>query len=290
MGGVILKVLFRENVFLHKTIAISGSTGGLGKELCFHIARLGGNIIMLDRSKEKAAALKAEINKEYPSIKIGYIRLDLEDLESVKLAVKSLKSSPPDYILLNAGAYSIPRHTTSLGYLNVFQINYLAPYYIARQMLPEIEARGGKIVAVGSIAHNYSKTDDSDIDFSKHTRASRIYGNAKRRLMFSLISLGSEHISIAHPGITFTNITAHYPKIIFAIIKHPMKIIFMKPKKAALSILLGMVESTHGAEWIGPRFFDIWGKPKLKKLNTCSAEEQRQIAAVSERLWKQLNT
>ncbi len=275
---------------MHKTIAISGSTGGLGRALCLHIARLGGNIIMLDRSKEKADALKSEIIGEYPNSRVDYIRLDLEDFECVKEAVKSLKSRHPDYILLNAGAYSVPRNTTSLGYLNIFQINYLAPYYIARQMLPEIEARGGKIVAVGSIAHNYSKTDDSDIDFSKHARASRIYGNAKRRLMFSLISLGSEHISIAHPGITFTNITAHYPKIIFALIKHPMKIIFMKPKKAALSILLGMVESTHGAEWIGPRFFGIWGMPKHQKLNTCSAEEQRQIAAVSERLWKQLDT
>ena len=73
---------------MHKTKAISGSTGGLGRALCFHIARLGGNIIMLDRSKEKSAALKAEIIGAYPNSRVDYIRLDLEDFESVKLAVR----------------------------------------------------------------------------------------------------------------------------------------------------------------------------------------------------------
>jgi hypothetical protein len=83
--------------------------------------------------------------------------------------------------------------------------------------------------------------------------------------------------SVAHPGITFTNITAHYPKLIFALIKHPMKIIFMSPKKAALSILCGVFNNTKCDEWIGPRIFDVWGLPKKKKLHTVKECEIQHI-------------
>ncbi len=273
---------------MHKTIAVSGSTGGLGQALCDQIAANGGNIIMLDRNREKVNALSAKLKAKYPDIKTEYIPLDLEDFESVKTAVNRLLERVPDYILLNAGAYSIPRHKTSLGYDNVFQINYLSPYYIARKMLGEIEKKGGRIIAVGSIAHNYSKTNPTDIDFSQQTRASRVYGNAKRRLMFSLFSLGSEHIAVTHPGITLTGITAHYPKLIFALIKHPMKIIFMSPKKAAKPILAGFFAKTEPFEWIGPRFFSIWGAPKRKLLKTCSSEEIAEISALSDTIYSQL--
>ena len=61
---------------------------------------------------------------------------------------------------------------------------------------------------------------------------------------FSLFELfrseKSVTLSVTHPGITFTNITAHYPKLIFAVIKHPMKVIFMKTDKASLSIVKGV--------------------------------------------------
>ncbi|MBQ8549950.1 MAG: SDR family NAD(P)-dependent oxidoreductase [Clostridia bacterium] len=285
-----MKGMYSKKPILHKTIAISGSTGGLGQALCEHIAALGGNIIMLDRNKEKAASLAARIKGKYPDTVTEYYPLDLEDFESVKQATNWLTERAPDYIILNAGAYSIPRHKTALGYDNVFQINYLSPYYIARRLLPEIEGRGGRIVAVGSIAHNYSKTDEDDIDFSKHTRASRVYGNAKRRLMFSLFALDSRSITVTHPGITLTGITAHYPKLIFAIIKHPMKVIFMSPKKASKCILEGLFSETHGNEWIGPRFFGIWGRPKKTALTTCTSDEQERISALSDKLFEQLNS
>ena len=107
--------------------------------------------------------------------------------------------------------------------------------------------------------------------------------------MFSLYKLfeNSETLSIVHPGITFTNITNHYPKLIFAIIKYPMKIIFMKPKKAALSIIKGIFDSTD-KEWIGPRLFDIWGLPKNKKLKSYTDKEAAEISRISEEIYEEI--
>ena len=274
-----------------KTVALTGSTGGLGQALCRHLARLGANLILLDRNPQKAASADAQLRSEFPALMIRRVPLDLEDMVSVRGAVEELKGLPMDFLILNAGAYSIPRKSCALGMDNVFQINFAAPYYLVRELMPQLRERGGRVVAVGSIAHRYSKTDPEDVDFSGRTKASLVYGNAKRYLMWSLFALfRGEHeasLAVVHPGITFTNITSHYPKLIFALIKHPMKVVFMSTKKASLSILAGLFWNCSDLHWIGPRGFDIWGYPQKRLLCSVSEAEGDAIAArVEEMLLK----
>jgi len=160
-------------------------------------------------------------------------------------------------------------------------------------LLPKLRACGGRGVAVGSIAHNYSVTDANDVDFRTRKKASLVYGNAKRYLMYGLHELFRDEkqatLAIAHPGITFTNITAHYPPLLFALIKHPMKIIFMKPQKAALSIVKGVLEASDYRTWIGPAIFDVWGKPSVKPLRTATDEEIAHIDRTARTIYAQLN-
>lgn len=271
----------REIDLSGKTVAISGSTGGIGRELCRLLLTCGASLILLDRSPERSAALRAALHSEFPHAVLQHVRLNLEDMTSVKAACRELKQLPVDILIHNAGAYSIPRYTTPEGYDNVFTINAIAPYYITKALLPQLRQRRGRVIVVGSIAHRYSKADPADVDFSTRSRASLVYGNSKRYVMFSLYELFREEtevtLSVCHPGITLTNITAHYPKWIFTLIKHPMKVIFMSPRKAALSILLGCVQSCGYHEWIGPWLFDVWGFPKKCTLNSCTADESRRI-------------
>lgn len=265
-----------------KTVAITGSTGGLGQELCSYLSSLGANLILLDRNPNKSLALQ----EKYAGINIKRIQVDLEEPESVKTATKQLCALPVDVLILNAGAYSIPRHKCATGLDNVFQINFLSQYYIARELFPHLRKCGGKVVAVSSIALDYSRTDESDVDFSSRKKPSLAYGNAKRYLTFALYGLtAGDNLSITHPGITFTNITAHYPKLIFSLIKHPMKIIFMRPKKAALSIIKGIFQPCESFEWIGPGIFNVWGLPKKQPLKICKEEEYAEICKNADKLY-----
>ncbi len=272
-----------------KTVAVTGSTGGLGKELCRYLAQLGADLILVDRNAPRSNAFKDELSEKY-KISVSCVNADLSDIGSVKSACEELCKRDISIFIHNAGAYDIPRYKTDIGFDNVFQINFISPYYMVKRLLPTLRKRGGRVVAVGSIAHNYSKTDPCDIDFSTRKASSKVYGNAKRYLMFALHELfkGEEDasLSVVHPGISFTGITNHYPKIVFAIIKHPMKVIFMKPKTACLSILKGVFESTPYCTWIGPRFFDIWGKPKAKKLKTAANQEQIFIGVKAQEIYK----
>ena len=279
-----------KNALVGKAVAVSGSTGGIGKELCRHLATLGADLVLIDRSIARSQALGDSLKEEFPDISITYVTADMEDMQAVKNAVGRLKELSPDHLILNAGAYHIPRYKCDTGFDNVFQINFVSPYYIARRLLEQISARGGKIVAVGSIAHNYSHIDPADVDFSTRGKSSKVYGNAKRYLMFALLgqTSHSENIRIVHPGITFTNITAHYPRLIFAIIKHPMKIIFMKPKKAALCVLDGLFSTYRDSSWVGPLLFSVWGAPKTQVLRTCPHDEIEKIHSIAQDIYNKL--
>lgn len=271
-----------------KTVVITGSTGGLGKEICRILASLGANLALVDRNSKKSAQHRDLLLSINPNISVTLVTADMEDIESVKSACAVLEEIDFSYLILNAGAYAIPRKTCSTGYDNVFQINFVSQYYIARTFAPLLKKRGGKIIAVGSIAHNYSRVDQNDIDFSTRKKSNLVYGNSKRYLMCAVYKLGIDtdaDVSVVHPGITFTNITAHYPPLIFAVIKHPMKVIFMSVRKACLSVIKGVFDTCGKYEWIGPRLFNIWGLPKKTKLKTVSEEEFSFISSVCDGLF-----
>lgn len=284
------KLKNRGDNLINKIVVLFGATGGIGNELCRYLLTLGVKLIMVDRNPQKAAALKEKLLNEFQNGSVETITADLEDLSSVKSAVEHLKKLPLYAIIHNAGAYSIPRKNLDTGLDNVFAINCAYPYYITKELLPNL--KGGKVIVVGSIAHNYSKSDRNDIDFKTRTKASLVYGNAKRYLMYAILRLSKEskdvEFAVTHPGITFTNITAHYPKLIFAIIKHPMKIIFMKPRLAALSIIDGLFNKTESYSWIGPRFFNIWGKPSKKTLKTAGICERERMYDACEEIYTKM--
>ncbi len=274
------------NSLCGKTVAISGGTGGIGQALCRALAARGATLLLLDRNAEKAARLIDTLHAEFPSLQVTHRAMDLTDFSSVAQTARALSDTPPYALILNAGAYAVPRFRCDTGWDNVFQINFVAPYYLARTLKPH----GVRVVAVGSIAHNYSKTDPADVDFSTRRAAGRVYGNAKRHLMFALYALfrGEGGLAVTHPGITLTGITAHYPKWIYWLIKPCMRVLFPPPHRACRAVLQGLFEDCGENEWIGPRFFSIWGRPKKRALHTCTAEEAAHIADTAEDIFQKL--
>ena len=75
-----------------KTVAITGSTGGLGKELSRYFAYLGASLILVDRSYERSLQHKNSLCNEFPKADIKLITADLSNFESVKRAGELLES------------------------------------------------------------------------------------------------------------------------------------------------------------------------------------------------------
>lgn len=277
-----------------KRIVITGSTGGIGVNIVTILSDLNANLVLLGRDICKIQNLKNKLLLKHPNIEIEVIDVDLSNFKSVKTCINKLvEYDKIDAIIHNAGIYNVPIQSTDFGFNNVFSVNFLAPYYITKQILPLLEKSDmAKVVIVGSIAHNYSHIDVNDIDFSTRKKPSKIYGNSKRFLMFSMYELFKNKdkvkLSVTHPGITSTNMTNHYPKFVYALIKYPMKVIFIPPRKASLSIIKGVFDNTNYHYWIGPKLLNIWGYPKTRKLKTCSIDESKKIFDIAENIYNEI--
>ncbi len=258
------------------TIAITGSTGGIGKEIAFELAKLGKNLIFVDRNINKIKKLKADILKIYPNVKINYVLNDLSDINSVKNTFEELIKIDFDAIILNAGVYNLPTEKLNSGYNNIFQINFLSQYYLAKKLIEAKKVK--KVVMTGSIAYALSKIKMEDIDYSTSKNQNKIYSNSKKYLMLSLIKLTNKadiSFAIANPGITLTTLTAHFPKYINWFVKFGMKIIFPSSKKASRNIVYALLNDCPSNKWVSPKILGVWGKPKIKKLKYSPDESNR---------------
>ena len=277
-----------------KNVVVTGATGGLGKELCFYLAELNANITLACRNEKLANSLKEEILSKFPQTTINFVSLDLGNMQSVNSCIEQLKNlNGIDVLIHNAGVYNVPVITLDTGYNNIFQINFLAPYYMTKKLMPELEKKENSVcMVIGSVAHNYSKLNENDVDFSSYKKPSKIYGNSKRFLMFSLFELFKNKknvsLAVAHPGITLTNMTNHYPKAINWLVKIGIKLIFASPKKATLNLVKGIFTPCGYHEWIGPKVFNIWGNPQKKILNTCNNIESLNIYNIAEEIYFKL--
>lgn len=264
----------------NKTIILTGSTGGLGQEIANFLGMLNANIILADRDFEKSSKLKEKLLKKY-NISVKQIKLDLQNLDSVTNFITEVKKQNIDAIIHNAGVYNLPTNDEQ-NYYTINKVNYLMPYYITKSLLPELKKSSlARVVVVGSIAYEYAKFNPCDPEYLMCKKPNKIYGNSKRCLIYSIFELfkneKSVKLSIVQPGVTPTNITRHFPKFVRGIIKLPMKMVFNSPKKSSLCVIKGLFEDLNYNEWIGPKYFGVWGKPKKSSLKQISNEEILQI-------------
>lgn len=264
----------------NKTIVLTGSTGGLGQEIANFLGMLNANIILADRDFEKSSKLKESLLKKY-NISVKQIKLDLQNLDSVTNFITEVKKQNINAIIHNAGVYNLPTNDEQ-NYYTINKVNYLMPYYITKSLLPELKKSSlARVVVVGSIAYEYAKFNPCDPEYLMCKKPNKIYGNSKRCLIYSMFELFKNEknvkLSIVQPGVTPTNITRHFPKFVRGIIKLPMKMVFNSPKKSSLCVIKGLFEDLNYNEWIGPKYFGVWGKPKKSSLKQISNEEILQI-------------
>ena len=272
---------------MNKKIAITGSTGGIFKELCKKLISDNYDLILVDRNKEKSEENRRELLELKSSANIELLTADMADFNSVKKVTEELKKCDFDYLIIGAAIYNVPLKKLELGYNNVFQVNFISPYYMVKELL---SVKDIKVIVTSSIAYNYEKTKEDDIDFSNNKKASHIYGNSKRFLMFSLMKEyeSLDKVRFAHPGITLTKMTNHYPRSINWLVKIGIGLIFPKPKKACLNIYEAIKNATPYMSWIGPKYLNLYGKPTVKKNLKISEEEINSINKMANEIYEKV--
>ena len=90
---------------MRKNIVITGASSGLGEEMARQFAALGRNLGLCARRTEKLDALKAELDAQYPHIKVVVKALDVNDDERVFAVVREFQQEfgTIDRFIVNAG-------------------------------------------------------------------------------------------------------------------------------------------------------------------------------------------
>ena len=145
-----------------QTILITGSNRGIGLELTEQFAADGWTVIACCRNPADAGALQALSNR-YPAIELH--ALEVTDYEQMASLSAQLRDRSIDILLSNAGIYG-PRGANFGGveaaaWLEVFEINSIAPLMLVQSFVEQVAASQQKLVAVvsskmGSIGDNGS--------------------------------------------------------------------------------------------------------------------------------------
>ena len=67
-----------------KTVALTGSTGGIGRALSRALAEMGASLILLDRNETKAKAWAEALAREFEDCRVTRYTVDLSDMDAVK--------------------------------------------------------------------------------------------------------------------------------------------------------------------------------------------------------------
>ncbi len=158
--------------FDHKTVWITGASSGIGEALSREFARLGADIVLSSRNREKLEQLAGELSAEF-NIDADVITLDLGDNSSVLKAVETFKNrhSRIDILINNAGISqrSLLIETPVEIDRKVFEINFFGTITLTKGILPMmIDAGGGHLVVMSSVVGKFGITLRSAYSASKH--------------------------------------------------------------------------------------------------------------------------
>jgi len=248
-------------------ILIVGATGSIGRYVSEYLAYLNADLILACRNTKLGEEVRDQLLEKY-NVKIDVIYLDVSSIESVNKFIKS-NVEITDIISL-AGVYHLDKMFTKDGYEIHYATNTLGNINLVSNLLNRLNSES-KVIVTSSIASNFVKGDCINFDFKNELDKIKIYGATKRILNYSLNYIKHEifkEVVIAHPGISATSIFGKsHSKLFMKIIFPIMKVLFIKPEKASLSIIYGMFNEVPFGYQIGPKVFSIWGCPKPSKLN-----------------------
>ena len=186
---------------MNHTVLVTGSSRGIGLELCKQLNERGDRVIATCRqSTDALAALDVEVLEN----------VDVSDPKSLTLLSVRLKERKIDWLINNAGvlqSFSLDDLGMSCiaNFKKMFDVNSLGPLLATKLLLKHLGS-GSK---VGLITSRMGSIADNDSGGSYGYRMSKAAANAAgKSLAIDLKSQGIA-VGILHPGYVRTDMTGH---------------------------------------------------------------------------------
>jgi NAD(P)-dependent dehydrogenase (short-subunit alcohol dehydrogenase family) len=194
-----------------RTVVITGSTGGIGKETARGLARLGARVVLVGRDRQRAAAAADELRRDTGNAAVDALTADVTrqaDLHRLADEVGA-RYGGLHVLINNAAVVRDRRELTDDGVEVMFAANVLAPFLLTHLLLPALRAAGpGRVVNVtGGVPRG--RIDLGNLQGER--RYPWFVNQTKRALMamsyeFATRVPGDEvTINVAYPGHAYTD-------------------------------------------------------------------------------------
>lgn len=241
-----------------KTIIVTGANSGIGFYTALGLAKLGANVIVAGRNKERVDRAIQAIEKERLKGRVLPGIIDLASLNSVREFAKEFNQTHTklDILINNAGVMMPPESKTEEGFELQFGVNLLGHFLLTDLLYNKlVSTQDSRVVTLSSIAHRGAFIDFENLRVEKPYDARREYYQSKLAdLLFSL-ELGRRYeanndqiLSVAcHPGFTKTELQRYIdPEIM-------KKMTFMDTWQGSLPTLLAATDKNAiSGNYYGP--------------------------------------
>ena len=144
------------NLIKDKTVLITGSTDGIGKQTAIDLAEMGAHVIVHGRNEDKASLVAEKVKQKSGGANIEYVVGDLSSLEQIRKMSKDIHArfDKIDVLINNAGVYMTEREISHDGFELTFAINHLSYFLLTGLLLNLIKNSDyARIINVASMAH-----------------------------------------------------------------------------------------------------------------------------------------
>jgi NAD(P)-dependent dehydrogenase (short-subunit alcohol dehydrogenase family) len=190
-----------------KTVLVTGSTDGLGKEVARQLGALGAFVVVHGRNQERGEEIARAIKAAGPG-DAAFHRADLASLKGVDAFAEEILETYDrlDVLINNAAAVSgAERQTSADGHELAFAVNYLAHFLLTYRLLPLLEASApARIVNVSSMGQ--TPIDFTDVMLERSYNPGDAYRRSKLAQIMFTIDLAAEldaaHVTVnsLHPA------------------------------------------------------------------------------------------
>lgn len=193
-----------------KTILVTGSNSGLGRESVRVLALRGARVIAAARTVEKARAAIEPLSGEFLPV-----ACELSDPGSILACARGVRAEGTqlDAIICNAGIMALPELRQAHGYELQFFTNHIGHFILVTELLDRLKP-DGRVVMLSSDAHRWAPVGGIQFDNLSGERSYQpwvMYGQSK--LANLLFAKGLAHrlpdgqsANAVHPGVIQTNL------------------------------------------------------------------------------------
>jgi len=145
-------------IFKNKVVLITGASSGIGRETAIEFAKLGANLILVARRKDKLKQTEDELKKY--NVSILACQCDVSKKDQVKeMSETVLKKFSSVDILINNAGFAIYGSVSDLSISDIesqMETNYFGMVYCIKNFLPSmLKKKSGHIVNIASVAASF---------------------------------------------------------------------------------------------------------------------------------------